>query len=280
MQPRLTDWSKVLVRCSCIGKIMTNGKGTVLTDKQSELLTELQKKDKRTAKQDEVLAELIRKRDAPPSLGDTCVSYLKELYVFHRYGKEPVGGSNRSFYTIKGKTVEDESIMLLSRADDAQYTKNEEGKTNDFLTGECDIKADDYNLKDIKSSWDFATLLANFGSTLNTDYWWQGQGYMDLWGAKHYQVCYTLVNMPQEMIEREKMRIFNTMNPISEDSPEYKAAIEKIEFNMTFDEIPIRERILRFSFDRDDAAIEAIHKRVIECRKWLENFEKQHLGLI
>lgn len=258
---------------------MTNGRGVGLTDKQADLLKMLQDKPSRTDKQEVDLAELIAKRDAPAKLSDTCISYLKEVYVWYKYGKEPVGGSQRSIYTMKGKSVEDDSIMLLSRMDGVEYSKNDERKTNDFLTGEADIVVDDENLKDIKSSWDFATMLANIGSPLNTDYWWQGQGYLDLWNAKHYQVCYVLVNMPQEMIEWEKMRIFKTMNPVTEESPDYKRAIERLENNMTFDEIPIRERILRFSFDRDDAVIEKIHQKVSECRKWLAEFEKIHLGL-
>jgi len=275
----LTDWSKARLRCSCIGKVMTNAKGVGLTDKQAELLSSLQSKEKRTEKQDIDLADLISKRDAPQKLSDTCISYLKEVYVFMKYGKEPVGGSQRSKYTLKGKSVEDESIAMLSRIDDFPYTKNEERKVNDFLTGECDIVKDADNLKDIKSSWDFATLLSNIDSPLNADYFWQGQGYMSLWNAKHYEVCYCLVNMPQDMIEGEKKRIFYIMNPATEESPEYLKEIKKMENNMTFDEIPIRERIIRFSFDRDDSLIEKIKNRWQECIKWLENFEKIHLGL-
>lgn len=258
---------------------MTNAKGVGLTDKQAELLSSLQSKEKRTEKQDIDLADLISKRDAPQKLSDTCISYLKEVYVFMKYGKEPVGGSQRSKYTLKGKSVEDESIAMLSRIDDFPYTKNEERKVNDFLTGECDIVKDADNLKDIKSSWDFATLLSNIDSPLNADYFWQGQGYMSLWNAKHYEVCYCLVNMPQDMIEGEKKRIFYIMNPATEESPEYLKEIKKMENNMTFDEIPIRERIIRFSFDRDDSLIEKIKNRWQECIKWLENFEKIHLGL-
>lgn len=276
----LTDWSKARLRCSCIGKVMSNAKGVGLTDKQAELLNSLQSKEKLTDRQQIDLADLISKRDAPPKLSDTCISYLKEVYVFMKYGKEPVGGSQRSIYTLKGKAVEEESIQMLSRIDNFPYTKNEERKINDFLTGECDIAKDADNLKDIKSSWDFATLLSNIDSPLNTDYFWQGQGYLCLWNAKHYEVCYCLVNMPQEMIEGEKKRIFYTMNPVTEESPEYLKAIEKLENNMTFDEIPIRERVIRFSFDRDDLLIEKIKNRWQDCIKWLENFEKIHLGLI
>jgi hypothetical protein len=94
---------------------MSEGKGTVLTEKQAERIIELQGKDSRTPKQDEELITLMAKRDAPPTLGDSCISYLKEVYIWEKYGKEPVGGAERSKYTMKGKMVEDDSIRMLSR---------------------------------------------------------------------------------------------------------------------------------------------------------------------
>ena len=123
------NWNEVLFRCSCLGKIMSEGKGTVLTEKQAERIIELQGKDSRTPKQDEELITLMAKRDAPPTLGDSCISYLKEVYIWEKYGKEPIGGSERSKYTMKGKLVEEESIMMLSRIDSQTYTKNEDRKS-------------------------------------------------------------------------------------------------------------------------------------------------------
>lgn len=277
------DWSKVLFRCSCIGKIMTEGKGAVLTEKQAQKIEELSNKDKLTAKQEEELAMLIAKRDAPPKLSDTCVSYLKEVYVYQKYGKEPVGGSERSKYTLKGRAVEHESIMMLSRIDNIDYTKNQDRFTNEFLTGEPDIIVHENGVSskiiDIKSSYDFATLLSNYGSPLNSLYYDQVQGYMALTGATEAEVCYCLVNMPQEIIEGEKRRIFYIMNPATEESPEYKKEIERIEFNMTFDEIPINERLLRFKVSRDEAFIDRVYARINDCRKWLSEFEQIHENL-
>jgi hypothetical protein len=278
------DWSKVLFRCSCIGKIMTEGKGTILTEKQAQKIEELTNKDKLTAKQEEELIMLIAKRDAPPRLSDTCISYLKEVYVYQKYGKEPVGGSERSKYTLKGRAVEHESIMMLNRIDSDNYVKNEQRFTNEYLTGEPDIiimgeDGSAAKIIDIKSSYDFATLLSNYGAPLNSLYHDQVQGYMALTGAQEAEVCYCLVNMPQEIIEGEKRRIFYIMNPATEESPEYKKEIDRIEFNMTFDEIPINERLLRFKVARDEAFIDRVYTRINDCRKWLSEFEQIHENL-
>lgn len=280
----MTNFNDVLIRCSCIGKIMANGKGSVLTEKQAAELERLQGLPSRTEKQEATLQEYIAKRDAPPELSETAKSYLKEVYMSYKYGKESLGGSERSKYTIKGRSVEDQSIMMLSRIDGLPYDKNQERFTNAYLTGEPDIlvRDEDGNITkviDIKSSWDGASLLSNIGNPLNPLYYWQVNGYMALTGATEAEVCYCLVNMPQEIIEGEKKRIFYTMNPATEENVDYKKAIERLENAMTFDEIPIRERVVRFSMKRDEEIIQKIEKRVIQCREWLQDFEKLHLSL-
>lgn len=276
------NWNEVLIRCSCIGKIMAEGKGSVLTEKQAEMLIELQNKDSRTPKQDETLLSLIIKRDAPPSLGDGCTSYLKEVYIWEKYGKEPVGGAERSKYTLKGKMVEDESIMMLSRIDSLTYKKNDTRFKNTHLTGEPDIivskEGNPYKIIDIKSSYDFATLLSNLGSPLNSLYKYQVQGYMALTGASEAEICYCLVNMPQELINSEKKRLFYATNSVTEENPAYIKQIEKIENNCTFDEIPIQERIIRFKVDRDETIINKIYDRVKACREWLKEFDEERMA--
>lgn len=277
------NWDEVLFRCSCLGKIMAEGRGSVLTEKQAEKLTELQNKESRTPKQDEELLSLIAKRDAPPSLGDSCISYLKEMYIWYKYGKEPLGGSERSKYTMKGKLVEDESIMMLSRIDSQTYKKNDLRFTNNYLTGEPDIivtnNGQSVAIIDIKSSYDFATLLSNIGSPLNPLYKYQVQGYMALTGTEYAEVCYCLVNMPQEMINSEKKRLFYALNAATEDNPEYVRQSSKLENNMSFDEIPIKERIIRFAVPYDEPLIQKVYKRIEQCREWLKEFDVTHTNL-
>lgn len=273
-------WSTALFRCSCISKIMTEGKGAILTEKQAQELERLQNLPKRTEKQEDTLLELINKRDAPPKLSDTCISYLKEVYVWYKYGKEPLGGSERSIYTKKGKMVEEESIMMLSRADNTRYTKNENRFNNEYLTGEPDIIANDgQKIIDIKSSYDFATLLSNYGFPLNPAYYAQVQGYMALTGATEAEVAYCLVSMPQEIINGEKRRLFYTMNPATEEDPLYVRAVERMENNYTFDEVPINERMLRFPVQKDEQYIQRVYKRIDECRRWLIEFDETHSNL-
>jgi hypothetical protein len=261
---------------------MTPGKGSVLTEKQSLELERLLSLPQRTVKQEETLVTLIAKRDAPPELSDTAKSYLRELYMFHKYGKETVGGSERSKYTMKGNSVEDNSIKLLSRLHNTLYLKNIDTFKNDYICGTPDIlvKNDQGNYQkviDIKSSWDGASLLSNLGSPLNQHYYYQVQGYMALTGATEAEVCYCLVSMPDEIINGEKKRIWYIMNPATEENPEYKKTIQKLEDNMTFDEIPEKERIIGFKVERDNDLIQKIYEKVAQCRSWLVEFEEAHM---
>lgn len=165
--------------------------------------------------------------------------------------------------------------MMLSRIDSQTYTKNDKRFKNEYLTGEPDIIIND-KIIDIKSSYDFATLLSNIGKPLNSLYEYQVLGYMALTGATEAEICYCLVNMPQEMINSEKKRIFYALNATTEESPEYLRQISKLENNMSFDEIPIQERLVRFPVQRDEEAINKIYKRVEACREWLKEFDKFH----
>jgi hypothetical protein len=107
--------------------------------------------------------------------------------------------------------------MMLSRIDTQIYEKNDKRFTNEYLTGEPDIIVSNDEIPskiiDIKSSYDFATLLSNYGFSLNPLYQAQVQGYMALTGATEAEVAYCLVSMPQEIINGERRRIFYGIYP-------------------------------------------------------------------
>jgi hypothetical protein len=130
---------------------------------------------------------------------------------------------------------------------------------------------------DVKTSWDFETFIENVGKPLNPAYWWQQQGYFDLTGAKEGEVSYCLVNTPDSLIEEEKMRLQRKMDAVTTESPEYKVAVQKLINNMTFDDMPVLERRLKFSVKRDDNAIQTIHDTVPKCRDYLFELQEMHL---
>lgn len=166
------------IRCSAIGKIMTNPRT------KGELLSQ------------------------------TAKTYIEEEVLRAKYG---VIKPFYSRYTDKGNLVEGEAIEMASKAlEIGLIWKNEEHFTNDFLTGTPDVNTDTI-LLDVKSSWD-ATTFPFFATEIPTkDYYYQLQGYMELTGKTEALLVYCLVNTPIEMVEDEIRRAHWNAHLLEED---------------------------------------------------------------
>lgn len=242
------DWSKILIRCSSIGDLMTEP---------------LSKADKEAGE-----------------LSKTTKKALKGIYIREKYGRKKDIVTKQM---EKGLLVEEESITLLSRVWKKMLYKNEERLNNDFLTGLPDIfEGESINnadsITDIKSSYDLFTFISKIDDKLDSDYYYQLQGYMALSGAKQANIAYCLVNTPEHIIAGEKYRLFKAMNCISEESPEYIKEAMQMEKNMIFNDIPKEERVLIFQVQRDDDVIKSIYEKVIKARVYLAQLEQNHIN--
>ncbi len=266
------DFSNYVFRASSIGKIMSDGKSAI-TDKQLQTIEDLQSKSVLTGKQSDELARLLEKKNNP-CLGDTCTSYLKQCHREAKYGRKKFF-SNK--YIEKGLNVEEDGITLLSRVKKTFYKKNDKRLTNEYVTGEPDLfqgpeiqKA--YEGTDIKCSWDLFTF-PYAGDRIDSNYYWQAQTYMALTCAAKWTIVYCLIDTPEQMIWDEKRKLMWKMGVTTEDDPLYQEAVEALEKTLTFEDIPLQERIIEFPVVRDDAAILKIYDRVKQCRGFLtENF--------
>lgn len=277
----MTDFSKTLIRCSSIGSIMTNPKGTI-TEKQLKKLDELlakQRFDKITDKQLEILEELAEKRDLGVQLSESAKKYLAKAYAIEKYQRIPDVITKQM---TKGTTAEEAAIDLFSFVEDRPHKKNTERLSNEFISGTPDLFDGSSILSseeviDVKCSWDIFTFLNNIANPFNRMYYYQLQGYMALTGAKVGTLAYCLVNTPDEMINDEKRKLFYKMQCVTEEDPRYLAKAATIDRNMIFDDIPPQERVLKFSIERDDEVISKIYDKVGKCREFLLEFEKEHL---
>lgn len=246
--PNKVEWDKVKVRCSNLGRLLTEPKS---------------KADKEAGK-----------------LSATAQIMLREMYVQLKYDRKK---DVETKYMTKGNLVEEESITRISLFDNVLYQKNEELISNDFIQGTPDIylgksvyEAD--VISDAKSSYDLVTFVSNVGEELDKGYRWQVLGYMWISGAKKGSVDYVLNDLPQIMLFDEMRRLMYKMNAATEESPEYKAAVEVLKKQYTYKDIPEEERILRFPVVRDEDAIGRIEEYVIKARTWLAEFEDKHLN--
>jgi len=174
------------IRCSAIGKIMTNARS------KSEVLSK------------------------------TCKSYLQELAIEEMYGIKKEFSSR---YTDKGIEVERTSIDLVQDNCDFGFMyKNEEHFENDYLTGTPDVNTDNI-LLDVKSSYDATTFPWFEEEIPNKDYYYQLQGYMALCNKRKSVLAYCLVNTPFQIVEDEVRRAHWKEHLIDENE-ELRADVE------------------------------------------------------
>ena len=174
------------IRCSAIGKIMTNSRS------KSEVLSK------------------------------TCKSYLQELAIEEMYGIKKEFSSR---FTDKGIEVERESIDLVQEVSDYGFMyKNEEFFENDFLTGTPDVNTDNI-LLDVKSSYDASTFPFFAEDIPNKDYYYQLQGYMALCNKRKSVLAYCLVNTPFQIVEDEVRRA-HWKEHLIDESEELRADVE------------------------------------------------------
>jgi hypothetical protein len=202
-------------------------------------------------------------------MGDTCKNYLKDLYREKKYG---IRKEFTNKYVEKGLQVEERAIETYSLYKGGFYFKNDEWFKNEFISGTPDIVSDNVVI-DIKSSWSLFTF-PFAGDKLDKGYNYQLQSYMALTGLKEAVLAYVLVDTPIQIVEDEKRRLNWKMGLIDSENPDYLEACEEIEKSHSFGHIPISERIVEFEIKRDDETIEAIYKRVSECRTYLQSLDE------
>jgi hypothetical protein len=299
---KTTDFSRTLIRCSSIGQIMTSPQGKSPRQKWLDCKADIDEQEKKFAALEERLqnmatgkkikekieklkaeeAELFKVKDLEP-LSQTAKSYLAKVYAEVKYGKRSIDQLKGNKYTEKGKLVEEDGIDLLCHIERRMLRKNDERLTNEWLTGELDLFEGESIRKatfiwDIKCPFSTDSFFSLIGQPLNAEYEFQMQGYLDLTGCHEGAIAYTLVSAPAEMIQDELRKTFYKLGCVTEEDPRYIAAKREIVNNMTFDDMPPEHRLLQFPVYRDQARIDKIHEKVEQCRVYLGELERMHLG--
>jgi len=104
-------------------------------------------------------------------------------------------------YINKGKDQEQDSIDLLNSVRFTNYHKNVIRLQDEYLTGECDILAED-RVIDIKTSWNLETWPATPGEAHDNDYEWQGRAYLMLYEREIFELVFCLVTTKDEFLNQ------------------------------------------------------------------------------
>jgi hypothetical protein len=211
--------AEILFRCSSIGKLMTEPKTL---------------------------------KEGPLSVG--AKTYIRELVAQEIFGVEFEVSSKP---LEKGRIVEEDGIALLNRVRGLDLTKNTERRTNDFLTGECDLfDPESKRGHDLKCSWSIATFPICVTDCEDKLYEWQMRGYMALWNAEEWEVDYALV-----------------------DTPEHLIGFEPLQLHMV-SHLPENMRLTRWTIRRDPEKEQAIYEKVKHARAYfrqvVEEFDQHH----
>lgn len=300
------DFSKALIHCSCIYYVVCKGKTKTPKQKYDDmsqvLLEERLKYDNiaphllekpsglskaaKIAGLEYELSKLEATKSVDP-LPPGAKSYLKRIYGELKYGKKTAYKEKGNKYTNKGKLAEADALKLISDLDGIEYKKNEVRINNEFLSGIPDtfIGESVYEAEyvpDVKSSWDWDTFSDSLDKDLNPLYWWQIQGYLALTGASAGEVSYCLINMPESLLLDElrnlETRLQKTLNIIDVTiTKEYTEAALSLVNNLTFDNIPPKERRQKFEVKRNEEAIKKIYETIPKCREYLQEIQEKHL---
>ena len=190
-----------------------------------------------------------RKKSEALSAG--CKTYIKELVKEDLFMYKSTIDSK---YLTKGIDLEDTSIDLYNEVHGTLYLKNTERLSNEFITGECDINAED-KIIDIKTSWSLETFPAAPEDINNKDYEWQLRAYMWLYNKPKAELAYCMVSTPDYLLK---------------DWDNW--FIHKVGKHDPF------LRVTTISFERDVEKEELIVQRVKDCREFYNEYKDSILN--
>lgn len=271
-----------MVHCSGIYEILKNPKGcTNLTAKQRIIYDKLIAKDGVfDEKEENTFKHYTDKinRFNDPELSQSAIKYLIKRYAWEKYNKKTAATGFMRSPAAKGNELEDEAVIMLSELDKVKYIKPEVSTSNNFILGKCDILCPEQNkIVDIKTAWNINTFLPCLTTQLSRQYWFQMQGYLEIYNADYGEVCFMLLNTPIHLVERERAKytekyVFGEIN-----RERYDEEMEKLDLAFNYNKIPEKRRVIRYIINRCPEILPRIYQRVKRCREWLNHFEKVHL---
>lgn len=195
-------------------------------------------------------------------LSKTAQSYCQE------WKKEQIYSRRKEFtskYTDKGNIMEDNSIdFIADQLGLGMLIKNEKFFSNDFMSGTPDLILKDV-VTDVKNSWDCFTFPL-FDALIDSDYYYQLQGYMELTGIKKAKLIYTLMNTPDHLIDKEAYYYAKNNGFEEVDNDLLTEFYDK----MTYDMIDPKYRIKVFDIEYSEEVINKIESQVIKCRQYIK----------
>jgi len=200
-------------------------------------------------------------------LSETAKSHIEDIWLRKNYSYKETTITHE---LIKGIVCEKESIELLIENDSEYREKNTQSFKNDYIHGEPDVILSEI-IEDVKNSWSLRTF---FNAELSDDYYWQGQGYMDLTGKKKYKLTYVLSDTPPEIVTKEiNWQMAKLSYAVTDGYFDKDKIAEQIRKNHTFSHLPIEKRIKVFEFEYNQYDVNKLYKTIESAREYYNSIK-------
>ena len=195
-------------------------------------------------------------------LSETAKSHIREIWLMNNYGYKDVVITSE---LIKGLYCEQQAIELLTEYDSEYREKNKLRFENDYIQGEFDIELSDC-IEDTKCSWSLKTF---FNIEENSDYKWQGFGYMFLRNKNKFKLRYCGIDTPEQLLNKEiNYQLSKLKMQITDELFNQDEIANQIRRNHTFSHLPIEKRIKTFEYNYDESEIERMKAKIIKTREY------------
>lgn len=201
-------------------------------------------------------------------------------YAYARFGASKVSkGGKTPIQLEKGEVAEPDAIRFLSKIDKVEYQKNEKLFQNAFFKGIPDIilyeKEKIVGVKDIKVPTDLISFLERFDGDELIDDRWQMLAYLDILDLKTGEICYVLVDMPEEVRKARIKEAEDRYIAFGYTQDHIKKLLKNLERSMVYDYIPEEKRVVRFEITRQGYFTNQMHKRVKNVRERIKNLHEK-----
>jgi len=294
------DFSNYIFRSHMVGSIISVPKP--LTPNQAETLADYRKRKAGegrplTDNQIKTWHSLENKHNESQNykLTDTAKRICTNLVFEARTGRRL---KLETKYFDKGIEKEKDARDLVSEVLGRPFTKDDERRANQWVTGKRDIQ-DDNLIIDIKTSWSFESFNKHLLETPNEVYLRQLDSYMNLWGINDSLLCHVLVDTPAKLIDDEIRRLdwkYNITDMNGDVRDEFVADVVELvqnhiftrkgleeyclqssnvhlEWFMDFNEIPVSDRLHMIPHSFDKLRIQQRNECITLAREYMNTIK-------
>ena len=279
------DLEKVFFRSSSFGNLMTEARGTALSEAQSKTLSDFEERIREGVKplteaQRKMYLDLKSRRDAPPKLSDTAESEIEKVWLLYERGYY---GELDNKYVNKGLFNEQLGLGIVSGYTGKLILKNEERIYKNNLTGEADgffMENGKKIVVDIKCSWDPNTFK---NGKLSKIYEYQLRCYMHLYDVEEAWLCYCLTDAPEHIVtslkKKEFWKYYNegmTNEEVELLEKKLERVYKQIEINMIYSNNTAykkEEMVKIFKINRDKDIEAKMLSKIPQALDYYRNFK-------